>query len=42
MGLFKGGALRLLQTALYTLIFCCAGIILGKCREEYGILRRDN
>ncbi|TKA83409.1 hypothetical protein B0A55_00349 [Friedmanniomyces simplex] len=29
MGLFKGGALRLSQTALYGLIFCCAGIILG-------------
>lgn len=29
MGLFKGGFLRLLQSALYALIFCCAAIILG-------------
>lgn len=29
MGLVKGGFQRLLQTALYALIFCCAGIILG-------------
>lgn len=29
MGLFKGGALRLFQTFLYALLFCCAGIILG-------------
>jgi hypothetical protein len=29
MGIFKGGALRLLQTLLYALAFCCAGIVLG-------------
>jgi hypothetical protein len=29
MGIFKGGALRLLQTALYALCFCCAAIIIG-------------
>lgn len=29
MGLVKGGALRLLQTALYLLAFCCSAIILG-------------
>ncbi|CAD0084980.1 unnamed protein product [Aureobasidium vineae] len=29
MGIFKGGALRLLQTALYFLCFCCAAIIIG-------------
>ncbi|KAL1589805.1 hypothetical protein WHR41_01794 [Cladosporium halotolerans] len=29
MGLIKGGFLRLLQTALYALCFCCAGIVLG-------------
>lgn len=29
MGLVKGGFQRLLQTFLYVLIFCCAGIILG-------------
>lgn len=29
MGLFKGGALRLFQTLLYALAFCCAGIVLG-------------
>ncbi|KAK5175672.1 uncharacterized protein LTR77_000811 [Saxophila tyrrhenica] len=29
MGLIKGGFQRLLQTALYALLFCCAGIILG-------------
>lgn len=29
MGIFKGGALRLLQTALYFINFCCAAIILG-------------
>lgn len=29
MGLVKGGALRLLQTALYALLFLCAAIILG-------------
>ncbi|KAK3073057.1 hypothetical protein LTR53_005685 [Teratosphaeriaceae sp. CCFEE 6253] len=29
MGLFKGGALRLTQSALYSLIFLCAAIILG-------------
>nr|POE46978.1 hypothetical protein CFP56_00310 [Quercus suber] len=29
MGVFKGGALRLFQTFLYLLAFCCAAIILG-------------
>jgi len=29
MGIFKGGALRLLQSFLYLLAFCCAAIILG-------------
>ncbi|KAL1297623.1 hypothetical protein AAFC00_006181 [Neodothiora populina] len=29
MGLLKGGFLRLFQTFLYTLAFCCAAIILG-------------
>ncbi|CAK4032055.1 hypothetical protein DOTSEDRAFT_67657 [Lecanosticta acicola] len=29
MGIVKGGALRLFQTFLYALIFCCAAIILG-------------
>lgn len=29
MGLFKGGALRLFQTFLYAVLFCCAAIILG-------------
>jgi len=29
MGLFKGGALRLFQTFLYALAFCCAAVILG-------------
>ena len=29
MGIFKGGALRLLQTALYFINFCCAAVILG-------------
>jgi hypothetical protein len=29
MGIFKGGALRLLQSLLYLLAFCCAAIILG-------------
>ena len=29
MGLFKGGALRLFQTALYAVLFCCAAIMLG-------------
>jgi hypothetical protein len=29
MGIVKGGALRLIQTALYFLAFCCAAIILG-------------
>ncbi|KAI9707882.1 MAG: hypothetical protein M1820_004488 [Bogoriella megaspora] len=29
MGKFAGGALRLLQTFLYALIFCCTAIILG-------------
>lgn len=29
MGIFKGGFLRLSQSALYALIFLCAGIILG-------------
>lgn len=29
MGLIKGGFLRLLQTILYGLAFCCAGLILG-------------
>lgn len=29
MGLIKGGFLRLLQTALYAICFCCAGIVLG-------------
>ncbi|KAI5203236.1 hypothetical protein AUEXF2481DRAFT_38688 [Aureobasidium subglaciale EXF-2481] len=29
MGIFKGGALRLGQTALYFLTFCCAAIIIG-------------
>ncbi|KAK4548064.1 hypothetical protein LTR36_010784 [Oleoguttula mirabilis] len=29
MGLFKGGALRLFQTALYAVLFLCAAIILG-------------
>lgn len=32
MGIFKGGALRLLQTALYFINFCCAAIILGMSR----------
>lgn len=29
MGLIKGGFLRLLQTALYAICFCCSAIILG-------------
>jgi len=29
MGLFKGGALRLSQTALYATLFICAGVIIG-------------
>ena len=29
MGIVKGGFLRLFQTFLYALNFCCAGIILG-------------
>jgi hypothetical protein len=29
MGLIKGGFLRLFQTLLYALCFCCAGIALG-------------
>ncbi|OQO09113.1 hypothetical protein B0A48_06004 [Cryoendolithus antarcticus] len=29
MGIFKGGALRLVQTALYAITFCCSAIILG-------------
>ncbi|KAF2858137.1 hypothetical protein K470DRAFT_221939 [Piedraia hortae CBS 480.64] len=29
MGLFKGGFLRILETLLYTLAFCCSAIILG-------------
>ncbi|KAF1826283.1 uncharacterized protein K489DRAFT_419545 [Dissoconium aciculare CBS 342.82] len=29
MGIFKGGALRLFQSFLYLLAFCCAAIILG-------------
>lgn len=29
MGIFKGGALRLFQTLLYALAFCCAGLVLG-------------
>lgn len=29
MGLIKGGFLRLLQTILYAIAFCCAGLILG-------------
>lgn len=29
MGLIKGGFLRLVQTLLYALCFCCAGITLG-------------
>jgi hypothetical protein len=31
MGLIKGGFLRLFQTLLYALCFCCAGITLGTC-----------
>jgi hypothetical protein len=33
MGLIKGGFLRLFQTLLYALAFCCAGIILGTMRS---------
>lgn len=29
MGLVKGGFLRLFQTALYALAFCCSAISLG-------------
>lgn len=29
MGIVKGGALRLFQTFLYALAFCCAAVILG-------------
>lgn len=29
MGLIKGGFLRLVQTALYAVCFCCAAIVLG-------------
>ena len=29
MGIVKGGALRLFQTFLYALAFCCSAVILG-------------
>ena len=42
MGIFKGGALRLVQTALYFINFCCAAIILGKSMllEALKVLER--
>ncbi|CAD0027704.1 unnamed protein product [Aureobasidium pullulans] len=42
MGIFKGGALRLLQTALYALTFCCAAIILGIFSYFLAILADNN
>ena len=40
MGIFKGGALRLIQTALYFINFCCAAIILGmSCTTEILAIR---
>jgi hypothetical protein len=34
MGLIKGGFLRLVQTLLYALCFCCAGIALGMLKFD--------
>lgn len=35
MGLIKGGFLRLFQTLLYALAFCCAGIVLGMSQSTH-------
>jgi hypothetical protein len=42
MGLVKGGFLRLLQTALYALIFCCTAIILGIYSYFLSVLANRN
>lgn len=42
MGLVKGGFLRLLQTVLYALAFCCAAIILGIYSYFLARLSKDN
>ncbi|KAH0360969.1 hypothetical protein KCU65_g9046, partial [Aureobasidium melanogenum] len=42
MGIFKGGALRLLQTALYFLCFCCAGAIIGIFSYFLAVLADHN
>ncbi|KAI4801244.1 hypothetical protein E4T44_11647 [Aureobasidium sp. EXF-8845] len=42
MGIFKGGALRLLQTALYALCFCCAAAIIGIFSYFLAVLADHN
>ncbi|KAK6001183.1 hypothetical protein QM012_003266 [Aureobasidium pullulans] len=42
MGIFKGGALRLLQTTLYFLCFCCAAIIIGIFSYFLAVLADHN
>ncbi|GAB7356389.1 hypothetical protein MBLNU459_g7169t1 [Dothideomycetes sp. NU459] len=42
MGLAKGGFLRLFQTFLYALEFCCAGVILGIFSWFLAVLSHNN
>lgn len=42
MGLFKGGFLRIFETLLYALEFCCAGVILGIFSWFLAVLAKHN
>lgn len=42
MGLIKGGFLRLFQTLLYALCFCCAGVIVAIYGYFLYVLSKDN